>query len=352
MQQSPVRTLLILIVFSGFAWAEPGLAGLKKMAAEPGLHKPAYYLQAAARVRPLFQKQGGLVQAPADVPTLILPDLHAQRDYLCAALSQKIEGETAFELLKQGRLNVLCLGDAMHSEQRNQMRWLQAEQDYLSGKQSLALEGEIAESLGLMVMLFELKSSFPNHFFFVRGNHEDMDPERPYAKFTQVGESNLVKAWVSRNWGEPFLKQWSATERSLPLLVSGGSFVGSHAPPERELTAGEVQKRTPAAFRALCWSDNTRWTPGSAEESAFLTNCRRFQISASRPWVAGHRKVTEGLYRSQLGGKIIQINPIEGWVMILAPAKGHPFEARKAVRSVPASSAGPRTSANPGLPSN
>lgn len=295
-----------------------------------------HYLQAAARVRPIFQKQGGLVQVPGDVPTLILPDLHAQRNYLTTALAQKIDGKTAFELLQKGKLNVLCLGDAMHSEQRNQMRWMQAEQDYLEGRQSLALEAEIAESLGLMVMIFELKASYPGHFYFVRGNHEDMDPERPYTKFTRVGESNLVKSWISRNWGDKFLQQWAATERDMPLVASGGSFVGSHAPPERELTLQEVQKRTPAAFRALCWSDNTQWKSGSPEEKAFLSNCGRFGISPSRPWVAGHRKVSEGLYRSQLGGKIIQINPIEGWVMILAPAKGRPFESRKAVRPLSA----------------
>lgn len=331
-----MRTGIALVALTSLVGAEPSLAGLKKMADENRLQKPAYYLQAAARVRPIFQKQGGLVQIPGDVPTLILPDLHAQKTYLTAALSQRIEGKTAFELLRAGKLNVLCLGDAMHSEQRNQMRWMQAEQDYLGGHQSLALEAEIAESLGLMVMLFELKASYPGHFYFVRGNHEDMDPERPYSKFTRVGESNLVKNWVNRNWGDKFLQQWAATERAMPLMASGASFVGSHAPPERDLTAEEVQKRAPAAFRALCWSDNTRWQAGGAEEKSFLSNCARFQVSPTRPWVAGHRKVSEGLFRSQLGGKIIQINPIEGWVMILAPARGCPFESRKAVRPISA----------------
>lgn len=330
-----LKPLLLSLLFPALALAEPTLAGLKKLAGNQRLQPPAYYLKSAARVRPIFLKQGGLVQVPGDVPTLILPDLHAQRDYLCSALSQKIEGKVAFDLLKQGKLNVLCLGDAMHSEQRNQMRWLQAEQDYLDGRQSLSLEREIAESLGLMVMLFELKSSYPAHFFFVRGNHEDMDPERPYTKFTRVGESNLVKAWVSRNWGEKFLKEWASTERAMPLLASGGSFMGSHAPPERKITVDQVQQRTPDAFRALCWSDNTRWTSDGSEEKAFLANCRLFKVSSNRPWVAGHRKVTEGLYRTQLGGKIIQINPMEDWVMLVAPPNGRPLQASQMVRQVP-----------------
>ena len=329
-----MKTAICLLALTSIGWAQPTLAGLRRMAVDSALQKPAYYLRAAAKARPIFQKQGGLVEVPGDVPTLILPDLHAQRAYLVTALSQKIEGKTALDLLQQGKLNVLCLGDAMHSEQRGQMRWMQAERDYLEGRKSPSLEGELAESLGLMVMIFELKSSYPGHFFFVRGNHEDMDPQQPYFKFTRVGESNLVRAWISKTWGDKFLHEWAATEGSLPLMASGGSFVGSHAPPERELTVENIKNRTALAFRTLCWSDNTQWVSGGAQEKAFLVNCQRFQVTARRPWVCGHRKVTDGLYRDQAGGRIIQINPIEGWVMMIAPPKGRPFESRKAVRAL------------------
>ncbi|MBS2036277.1 metallophosphoesterase [bacterium] len=327
-----MKTALLIVLLTTLASAEASLEWLKKQAAQKQLKPPAAYLKAAQTVKPILIKQGGLVTLPAEVPTLILPDLHAQREYLVTALSQKVDGKIAFELLKRGQLNVLCLGDAMHSEQRNQLRWLQAEQDYLDGRESPSMEAELVESLGLMEMLFALKTSYPQNFYLVRGNHEDMDPERPYTKFTRVGESNLVKAWVLRHWGETFLKQWSGTERVLPLLARGGSFVGSHAPPEGEITEAQVEKRLPNAFRALCWSDNTRW--GAEQEQVFLKNCARYQVSPERPWVAGHRKVDGALYRSQTGGRIIQINPIQGWVMIIAPARGRPFEARKAVRSI------------------
>jgi len=327
-----MKIALLLVLLTTLAQAELTLAQLKQRAGATKLQPPAYYLKTAQAARGVFQKQGGLVHLPEDVPTLILPDLHAQRNYLAAALSQKIDGVEAFQLLKTGRLNLLCLGDAMHSEQRNQMRWLQAEQDYLGHQASPALEAELVESLGLLAMIMDLKVAYPQHFYFVRGNHEDIDPERPYTKFTQVGESNLVREWVLKAWGKQFLAQWSACERAMPLLASGASFMGSHAPPEREITPDEVQKRTSAAFRALCWSDNTQWSAGSAEEKAFLANCARFHVTSQRPWIAGHRKVNEGLFRSQLDGRIIQINPIEGWVMLVAPPKGRPFESRKAVR--------------------
>lgn len=329
-----MKIALLLVLLTTLAQAELTLAQLKQRAAATRLQTPGEYLKKARAARVVFQKQGGWVHLPEDVPTLILPDLHAQRDYLVAALSQKIDGVQAFQLLKTGRLNLLCLGDAMHSEQRQQMRWLQAEQDHLNGRSSPALEAELVESLGLLSMIMDLKMAYPQHFYFVRGNHEDMNPERPYTKFTQVGESNLVREWVLKKWGEKFLTQWSACEHSMPLLASGATFVGSHAPPEQEITPEQVEKRTAAAFRALCWSDNTRWSAGSPEEKAFLANCARFGVSPQRPWIAGHRKVYEGLYRSQLGGRLLQINPIEGWVVLQAPARGRPFESRKAVRSI------------------
>lgn len=286
----------------------------------------------------MFLKQGGAVQLPTDLATLILPDLHAQRDYLVAALALPLHGSTVFEQLRRGKLNVLCLGDGMHAEGRAEARWLQAEQDYLNGARSSdSMQAELVESLGLLQMVMDLKVSFPGNFYFVRGNHEDIDPLAPYTKFTRVGESNLIKAWVERNWGGDFLRSWHRCEQSMPLLALGGSFVASHAAPETPLTFEDVRGRTQAAFRACCWSDNTRWPSGGAQEQAFRENCRRFKVSASRPWVCGHRKVEGALYRTQCDGLLLQINPLdsEPRVYLLAPPAGQPLRPGRAAHPLP-----------------
>ena len=265
------------------AWARPelSLAQLSQQAASTRLARPESYLKSAAASQKVFAGQGGLVVVPPEVPTVILPDLHAQRDYLLQALRMPMQGSTVFALLRQGKVNVLCLGDGMHSEGRNEGRWLQAEQDFLAGaKASPAMEAEMVESLGLLQMVMDLKVAYPKNFYFVRGNHEDMDPVTAYTKFTRVGESNLVKSWVVHRWGNAFLKRWHACEQSLPLVARGGSFVASHAPPEVSLTVADVQKRVRRAFRACTWSDNTQWTPGGREEKAFLGNCLTFHAPA------------------------------------------------------------------------
>ena len=336
-----MRFLLLLLLFSvSPALAEPplplSLPSLQKMAARQQLAPPESYLRSARRAREVFLAQGGLVAVDPTVPTVVLPDLHAQRDYLLQALQLRIGKETLFSALAAGRANLLCLGDAMHSELHGQERWLRAEQELSQSNRSPALAAEMVDSLGLLQMLMELKVAYPKHFFFVRGNHEDMDPLVPYYKFTRTGESVMVRKWVVHNLGQSFLDTWHACELAMPLIAQGASFVGSHSPPQAPLSLDEVKKRTNAAFRLCTWSDNTRWAPGGAEERAFAENCRLLGVTAARPWLVGHRKVTGSLYRSQCGGTLIQINPLdtETRVYILAPAKGHPFDPTRDVHAL------------------
>jgi hypothetical protein len=316
------------------------LADLKLRSNQTKLEDASYYLGRAKQATPAFVQAGGLVKVPDDVPTVLLPDLHAQRDYLVQALELKLNGISVYEGLKKGTLNVVCMGDAMHSEQRCLDRWLQAEKDVSQGLQSAAMEAEMAESLGLMAMIIDLKQAFPGRFYFVRGNHEDMNPEAPYRKFTNFGESNLVKKFVIQRWGVNFLNDWHQFELSLPLVAVGGSFVASHSPPGQVISEASVAKRTSQAFRACTWSDNPRWVTGGPEEQAFLENCKTFRVTSKRPWLCGHRKVDGALYRSQCDGRIIQINPNEPGnhkgprVYIVAPAKNQEFRPARDVRQM------------------
>lgn len=296
------------------------------------------YLQSAELARAIFEKQGGLVKLPADRPTLILPDLHGQRDYLVQALKLSVPGSkptrSAYQALAAGQLNILLLGDAMHCEHRAANRWLQAERDYLAGRQSMAIEQELVESLGLMQMILDLKVAHPESFYFLRGNHEDMNPASPYRKFTDVGESQLVKYEIVRRFGKDFLSQWHACEKSMPLVAQGGSFVASHAAPDERLTLADLEGRSEKAFRACCWSDNTRW--GSAQTRAFLANAELLKVTPQHPWVVGHRKVQGSLYRSQCQGRLLQINPLDSdpRVVLWAPPAGGSLDPVRHVKAL------------------
>jgi hypothetical protein len=319
---------------------EATLTNLKSIATQNKLQSSDYYSKRAKLATPIFLAQGGLVKLQPQLPTVLLPDLHAQRDYLVEILELSIDHQTVFNRLKNNTIQLLCMGDAMHSEQRSLDRWLLAEKQVSRGLPSPAMEDELTESLGLMAMIVDLKLAFPRNFYFVRGNHEDMDPESPYRKFTNVGESNLVKAFVIQRWGKDFLRQWHTFEQSLPLVAVGGSFVASHSPPELRITTDEVRCRTPRAFRACTWSNNPKWVSGGMEESAFQENCKTFGVTPKRPWLCGHRKVDGALYRSQCDGRIIQINPNEPGnhqgqrVYILAPASGKEFVPKSHVKQL------------------
>ena len=337
-----------LLLVGIVAWATAGapmarptsttLDQLKARAQSKRLERAEHYLKSVRAVTPILEKQGGLVLVPADLPTVLLPDLHAQRDYLVQALEMRVDGKTVFERLSQGKLVLVCMGDGMHSEERNLQQWLQAEREITNGSgESPAMEKEMVESLGLLTMVMDLKVAFPNHFYFVRGNHEDMDPQRPYRKFTSAGESNLVKKWVIHHYGQDFLKDWHHFECLLPLVAIGGSFVASHSPPGLAITKESVQAREDQAFRSCTWSDNPNWAEGGAEQKAFEENCLRFGVDAKRPWLCGHRKVEGALFRSQCGGKVIQINPLctDARVVIVAPPRGKAFQPAVNVRKLP-----------------
>jgi hypothetical protein len=333
-----VVALLLLLPLLPAARPALDLEAFRGMARSHQLETPQAYLSSLQKGRIIFEKQGRWVKIPDAVPSLILPDLHAQRDYLLQALELKLDGKTVWQRLQAGQINLVLLGDAMHSEQRAQQRWLQAEAEVLGAhpEASPAMQAEMVESLGLMRMIFELKSVFPERFFFLRGNHEDMDPQRPYAKFTRVGESNLVKHWVVARFGADFLKRWSQAEKALPLVGEGGSFLASHSPPEELLLREDVLQGSAAVFHACTWSDNTRWQPGGLQEGNFLANCRRYGVTPQRPWVVGHRKVEGARYRSQCGGRLLQINPLDRdpRIYLLAPPRGKPLIPEKAVRSL------------------
>lgn len=215
--------LLLLLVLLGLpaeakvpVRSESSLEFYTTLASRSQLESRETYLRCAQRAKAVFLKQGGLVDLDPSVPTLVLPDLHAQRDYLLAALELRLASGRVFELMASNKLQVLCLGDGMHSENRAVSRWLKAEEEMLMGQKSEAMRAEMVESLGLLRMVMELKCRFPRRFYFVRGNHEDMDPKVPYRKFTRSGESNLVRVGLLGNLG--------------PIFSSSGTVVNSRCP--------------------------------------------------------------------------------------------------------------------------
>jgi pSer/pThr/pTyr-binding forkhead associated (FHA) protein len=300
------------------------LAGLKEFARKDSLESKSSLLSSIQSARAEQSKESGIVDLPKGVPTMVIPDIHAQRDYLTRALEHQVDGRPVLELLQEGKMNLLCLGDGMHGEGRAANRWLQAEQDFINGQPSKAMHDEMVESMGTMKMVMDLKSNLGDNFVYLRGNHDDINPEHGYLKYTRVGESNLVKDWVTKNYGQDLLEEWHGFERSMPLVARGQGFVASHAAPGGKLDAAEVKDKSTRAFYKLAWTENRGWSENGRERRLFEDNKREIGAQPDDRWLVGHRKVENADYRAQFDQQLIQINPLDsdGFVVAMIGADG------------------------------
>lgn len=200
------------------------------------------YLASLEKAMDILDEETGLVELDQTVPTIVVSDLHARRDFLYRLLEREIHYEDEqiqiFKLLQQGKINIVCVGDGMHSEKpyfwtprlyqyqddqrvetragqvtteindliqkfRDQdPRWqnrpltpelideiwdamqsmnstvqavVRKYEQVMAEEEAKLRPAEMARSLGTMKLVMDLKAMFPHHFHFVRGNHDDAD---------------------------------------------------------------------------------------------------------------------------------------------------------------------------------
>lgn len=303
---------------------------------------------ALERVTEILGHEKGIVEIKdKNVPTIVISDLHARRDFLLEIFKKDTGSEkTVFDLVKEGKINIVCLGDGMHSEKNSnwiteelrdmdtQLRAmpkddpekpkLQKEFDDIYAK---LIEKEMAESFGTMRMIMELKSQFPDNFHYIRGNHDDIMNHA--AKFNIIEQSAWTRWWMETKYGKDFLEKYKAFEEKMPLLIKGDNFVLSHAAPNRVFTQKEIEDRdlevsgtthgrAGKGNTGLTWTDNTK--DGTSQEAIDGT-LKNLGMPDDTVWMIGHRE-TDGKFRSQFGGKLIQIcRPKEKIVAVFEPGK-------------------------------
>ncbi|MEA1910258.1 MAG: hypothetical protein U9N32_01115, partial [Spirochaetota bacterium] len=181
-------------------------------------------------------KPGGLIVLKP-IPTIIVPDLHGRVDYLRALLSWRPpgSGSNVYQELSMGRLQLVCVGDGFHSESRGFLRWKDALKEFTAEyKKHKAIDEEMKENLGVMMLVMELKAAFSEYFHFLKGNHENVLNEesldnRPFRKF--VYEGAMVKLWFEKFISNITLKKYYQFEKLLPVFAVGDRFCISHAEP-------------------------------------------------------------------------------------------------------------------------
>ncbi|HLI05446.1 MAG TPA: metallophosphoesterase [Ktedonobacteraceae bacterium] len=319
------------------------LEALSEFAGRDHHEAPETYRAALEAVVDVLSQQD-IVPRLSNLPTIIIPDLHARRTMLTDILSAPIgagssTGEQVFGLLQKGLINVVCVGDIVHSEEPS--NWV-INRD---GEWTPALlDKEMVRSLGAGIMVMYLKLQFPDHFHCLRGNHDDMVMEfGPFRKFVGLrrdeqdevvvvegrpvltgdkGESELVRDWVltREGWGQAFLDAWTQFERALPLFAQGSYFVVSHTLPRIPLS--EAALHDPGKPREVTSELTQR--RGVNGDSIVRTLENLGIKSIIQRWFYGHTPVSAekngGKYEEGLDGLLIRLNNPKNYVFAYVPA--------------------------------
>jgi hypothetical protein len=271
-------------------------------------------------------RPGGWVLLKRDIPTLIVPDIHARMDFFLGVMNYEAEeGSRAVELMAEGRLQVVCLGDGVHAEARAIKRWKAANKEFQDGfRRHAHMDEEMRESLGVMEMVMETKRSFPGHFHFLKGNHENIknelgDGNYPFRKFAMEGL--MVLTYMRKFYGDELLDEYAAFEKELPLLASGNGFLISHSEPAAFFPRAKVidYRKHPDVVYGLTWTDNDGAEEGSVQR--MLDHFLGDGMSERGFYFGGHRPVS-GSYLLRAEGRFVQIHDPDRGVIAHIPASG------------------------------
>ncbi|HEQ72649.1 MAG TPA: hypothetical protein ENN69_09185, partial [Spirochaetia bacterium] len=251
---------------------------------------------------------------------------HARTDFFLSVMRYPFTGSvTALELLEQGLLQIVCLGDGFHAEGRRAARWKHAFEEFRDGyRKHKYMDDEMRESLGVMEMVLELKKAFPLRFHFLKGNHENISNEHgggnyPFRKYAYEGA--MVLEYVKQFYGEEFLAAYYQIEKHFPLLAVGGNFIISHAEPKKFFKANRVlnYRSNADVVYGLTWTDNDEAAAGSVRK--MIEHYLPPETWESARYFGGHRPVA-GLLNARADGQYLQIHNPQGFQV----AYCQPFE--------------------------
>ncbi|MFA6856327.1 MAG: hypothetical protein WCR31_03865 [Treponema sp.] len=258
-----------------------------------------------------------------ELPLIVVPDLHARVYFLLNVLDfvpaegffdKYLKGKSVLEALELGAVRVVCVGDALHAEQRARERWLEALQDFDNGViDGKAMREEMEEGLTLLELVMTCKCRFPATFHFLKGNHENITNRHgggdfPFCKFADEGE--MVMRFIRHVYGDDVLHIISYCEDILPLIAAFPGCIISHAEPRRAFTRDELinARQNPEVVAGLTWTENA----GAEEGSVKAIMCGL--LGSTGPdhavYLAGHRPVP-GRYALRQEGLFIQFHNTE-----------------------------------------
>ena len=158
---------------------------------------------------------GGLVEYSGKAVPVIVGDLHAQVDNLLKILSENC----LLDCLRMKTANLILLGDAVHSENVDEM-------------------DKFDTSMLIMDLIFRLKLTFPDNVFYIRGNHDSFDPEMTKNGFLQ---GILFRETLLEHRGPEYVEEMEIFYNQLPYIICSDSFIACHAgPPRNDFTKDDL----------------------------------------------------------------------------------------------------------------
>lgn len=286
------------------------------------------------------ERPGGLLdftgKAFASLPVIIVPDLHGRADFLIKLLQSKLVAPTVLDALNEKRVLVVCVGDGVHAESRAYERWKEAYRDWDEGNVAgESMTEEMHEDISTMQGVMELKCAFPEHFHFLKGNHENIfDTEgggdHSFRKFALEGE--MVLDFVQKVYGDNVLTLESNYEKSLPVCVICTQCGISHAEPFTAYKRNQIinYHKDPSLILGFTWTANGDADEDSVEKQFHILNKKN--KTCTPLWFGGHRPVPEKYLLRQNGAYVQIHNPDEMNVALVE--SGRPFNPDTDIHSV------------------
>lgn len=289
---------------------------------------------------------GGLIQLMDDKTSIIVPDIHARPAFVKNIMEFEVPHEyihstsaqTVLHALEKNKLNVICAGDAFHTE-KTLARWHKIQKEFDEGQCSgPSMCQEMTECLSAFCALLWLKINFPSNFHFIKGNHENVmnscyDGDRPFGKYAEEGR--MVKEFISEYYGDDILYLISMYESLLPLVCVLPKAIVTHAEPAIALTKNQLinVRQNHHHVYSLIWTSNGDVKENTAKKiiNSVFENYSDEQKDEVM-YFCGHRPV-KSKYAFRQNQRIIQFhNPVEQNVAFVSSK--NKFDPEKDIISV------------------
>ncbi|MDX2503116.1 MAG: metallophosphoesterase [Gammaproteobacteria bacterium] len=218
------------------------------------------------REKDINGQPGGVLSIPDKMSCIIIGDLHTQLDNLLTILSQN----NFLAALEKGEACLIFLGDAVHPEIEGQYEKMES-------------------SMIIMDIIFKLKIHFPNHVFYLRGNHDSFSEEIGKRGFPQ---GLLWEKQLHKSRGKNYQKEMQRFYDNLPFLAYSRHLICCHAGPPTSavnLHALVNIKKYPNLIKDLIdrrLQNSNRMSGYNKSDIKKLRRC--LNVGENTPFIVGH----------------------------------------------------------------